>query len=139
MLQADVLVVENEQQVFTAMIALKEDKARSPMPSSLLSAQSGLFVHPTFDHKALRLPVSSFPNSRFLPLLVMTKNAHLEFRQDGWPTASVAGARAGLGSVEFTAKVRLVAYEVIGSFLDGHAPRNIVLASQSLYFRCSIT
>jgi len=31
-LQTDVLIVENEQEVFTAMIALKEGRARSPTP-----------------------------------------------------------------------------------------------------------
>jgi predicted nucleic-acid-binding protein len=57
MLQADVLLVENEQEVFTAMVALKlgygsfadaliaELGIRAGCPSTL-----------TFDHKALRLP-----------------------------------------------------------------------------------
>jgi predicted nucleic-acid-binding protein len=57
MLQTDVLVVENEQEVFTAMIALKE--GHSSFADALivaLGARVGCSRTLTFDQKALRLP-----------------------------------------------------------------------------------
>ena len=57
MLQTSVLVVENEQQVFTAMIALKE--GRGSFADALivaLGARVGCSRTLTFDQKALRLP-----------------------------------------------------------------------------------
>ena len=56
MLQTSVLVVENEQQVFTAMIALKE--GRGSFADALivaLGARVGCSRTLTFDQKALRL------------------------------------------------------------------------------------
>ena len=56
-LQADVVVVENEQEVFTAMIALKE--GRGSFADALigaLGASAGCIRTLTFDWKALRLP-----------------------------------------------------------------------------------
>jgi predicted nucleic-acid-binding protein len=56
-LQADVLVVENEQQVFTAMIAQRQ--GRGSFADALISAlgrRAGCSVTSTFDRKALRLP-----------------------------------------------------------------------------------
>jgi len=57
MLQTDVLVVENEQEVFTAMIALKE--GHGSFADALivaLGARVGCSRTLTFDRKALRLP-----------------------------------------------------------------------------------
>ena len=57
MLQADVLVVEQEQAIFTAMIALKE--GRGSFGDALigaLGARAGCGYTATFDQKALRLP-----------------------------------------------------------------------------------
>ena len=57
MLQADVLVVESEQEVFTAMIALKE--GRGSFADALigaLGAKAGCSRTLTFDAKAARLP-----------------------------------------------------------------------------------
>ncbi|PYX79638.1 MAG: VapC toxin family PIN domain ribonuclease, partial [Acidobacteria bacterium] len=56
MLQADVLVVENEQEVFTAMVALK--MGRGPFADALiaeLGSRADCRRTLTFDHKALRL------------------------------------------------------------------------------------
>ncbi len=56
MLQADVLVVENEQEVFTAMIALKQ--GRGSFADALiaeLGTRAGCAHTLTFDRKALRL------------------------------------------------------------------------------------
>jgi predicted nucleic-acid-binding protein len=56
-LQANVLIVENEQEVFTAMIALKE--GRGSFVDALvgaLGARAGCSRTLTFDRKALRLP-----------------------------------------------------------------------------------
>jgi predicted nucleic-acid-binding protein len=56
MLQADVLVVENEQEVFTAMIALKQ--GRGSFADALiaeLGTRAGCGHTLTFDRKALRL------------------------------------------------------------------------------------
>jgi predicted nucleic-acid-binding protein len=55
-LQVDVLTVENEQEVFTAMIALKE--GRGPFADALiaeLGSRAGCRYTLTFDQKALRL------------------------------------------------------------------------------------
>lgn len=56
-LQTDVLVVENEQQVFAGMIALK--KGRGSFADALIVAlgtRAGCANTLTFDRKALRLP-----------------------------------------------------------------------------------
>lgn len=56
MLQADVLVVENEQEVFTAMIALKQ--GRGSFADALIAeigTRAGCAHTLTFDRKALRL------------------------------------------------------------------------------------
>lgn len=56
-LQIEVLVVENEREVFAAMIALKEGKGS--FADSLIGAlgrKVGCSVTVTFDKKALRLP-----------------------------------------------------------------------------------
>ena len=56
-LQIEVLVVENEREVFAAMIALKEGKG--PFADSLIGAlgkKAGCSTTVTFDKKALRLP-----------------------------------------------------------------------------------
>lgn len=56
-LQADVLVIESEQELFTAMIALKE--GRGSFADALigaLSVKAGYTRTVTFDRKALRLP-----------------------------------------------------------------------------------
>jgi predicted nucleic-acid-binding protein len=56
MLQADVLVVENEQEVFTAMIALKQ--GRGSFADALIAeigTRAGCGHTLTFDRKALRL------------------------------------------------------------------------------------
>jgi predicted nucleic-acid-binding protein len=57
MLQIDVLIVENEQEVFTAMTALK--KGQGSFADALitaLGARQGCSRTLTFDQKALRLP-----------------------------------------------------------------------------------
>jgi predicted nucleic-acid-binding protein len=62
MLQTSVLVVENEQQVFTAMIALKE--GRGSFADALivaLGARVGCSSTLTFDQKAPRLPGFAAP------------------------------------------------------------------------------
>ena len=62
MLQTSVLVVENEQQVFTAMIAIKE--GRGSFADALivaLGARVGCSRTLTFDQKALRLPGFAAP------------------------------------------------------------------------------
>lgn len=57
MLQADVLVVESEQEVFTAMIAFKEEQgAFADALIGALGASAGCSRTLTFDEKALRLP-----------------------------------------------------------------------------------
>lgn len=56
MLQADVLVVEREQQVFAAMIALKEGSgAFADALIGALGARAGCSATLTFDRKAARL------------------------------------------------------------------------------------
>jgi predicted nucleic-acid-binding protein len=56
-LQVEVLVVENEQEVFTAMIALKQGQgAFADALIAELGTRAGCTRTLTFDHKALRLP-----------------------------------------------------------------------------------
>jgi predicted nucleic-acid-binding protein len=56
-LQADVLVVESEQEVFTAMIALKEGSGSfADALIGALNARAGCTRTLSFDQKALRLP-----------------------------------------------------------------------------------
>lgn len=56
-LQTDVLIVENEQQVFTAMTALKEGLGSfADALIGALAAQAGCSRTLTFDRKAARLP-----------------------------------------------------------------------------------
>jgi len=62
MLQVEVLVVESEQEVFAAMIALKE--GRGSFADALigaLCAKAGCVRTLTFDQKALRLPGFELP------------------------------------------------------------------------------
>jgi predicted nucleic-acid-binding protein len=62
MLQADVLVVENEQEVFTAMIALKDGQGSfADAIIAALGAKAGCSCTLTLDHKALRLPGFELP------------------------------------------------------------------------------
>lgn len=57
LLQADLIVVENEQEVFAAMIALKEGQGSFADALILaLGARAGCSHTVTFDRKALRLP-----------------------------------------------------------------------------------
>ena len=61
-LQTDVLVVENEQEVFTAMIALKEGQGSfADAIIAALGASRGCSRTLTFDRKALRLPGFELP------------------------------------------------------------------------------
>jgi len=61
-LQADTLVVENEQEVFTAMIALKEgDGSFADALIGALGARAGCARTLTFDKRALRLPGFELP------------------------------------------------------------------------------
>ena len=56
-LQTDVLVVENEQEVFTAMIALKEGQGSfADAVIAALGATASCSCTPTFDTNAVRLP-----------------------------------------------------------------------------------
>lgn len=56
-LETDVLVVQNEQEVFTSMIALKEGRARfSDALIVALGEMAGCSYTLTFDRKALRIP-----------------------------------------------------------------------------------
>jgi predicted nucleic-acid-binding protein len=56
MLQTDVLVVENEQEVFSAMIALREGQGSfADAVIAVLGARAGCPYTLTFDQKALRL------------------------------------------------------------------------------------
>lgn len=62
MLQTDVLLVENEQEVFTAMTLLKQ--RRGSFADALiaeLGSRAGCLYTLTFDEKALRLPGFRFP------------------------------------------------------------------------------
>ena len=62
MLQTDVLVVENEQEVFAAMIALKEGQGSfADAVIAALGAKVGCSSTLTFDRQALRLPGSELP------------------------------------------------------------------------------
>ena len=61
-LQTDVLVVENEQEVFTAMIALKDGQGSfADAVIAALGARMGCSCTLTFDRKALRLPGFELP------------------------------------------------------------------------------
>ena len=61
-LQTDVLVVENEQEVFAAMIALKQGLGSfADGVIAALGARMGCSYTLTFDRKALRLPGFQFP------------------------------------------------------------------------------
>lgn len=61
-LQTDVLIVENEQQVFAAMIALKERRgAFADALIGTLGAKAGCSRTLSFDRKALRLPEFAAP------------------------------------------------------------------------------
>jgi len=56
MLQTDVLLIENEQEVFTAMIALKQGQGSfADSVIAALGAKAGCSCTLTFDHKAARL------------------------------------------------------------------------------------
>jgi predicted nucleic-acid-binding protein len=62
MLQTDVLVVENEQEVFTAMIALREGQGSfADAVIAALGAKVGCSYTLTFDRQALRLPGFELP------------------------------------------------------------------------------
>jgi predicted nucleic-acid-binding protein len=55
-LQADALVVENEQEVFTAMVALKEGPGSfADALIGAFGAKAGCVTTVTFDRRALRL------------------------------------------------------------------------------------
>lgn len=61
-LQADVLVVENEQEVFTATVALKEGQGSfADALIAALGARAGCSRTLTFDRKALRLSGFALP------------------------------------------------------------------------------
>ena len=62
MLQAETLVVENEQEVFSAMTALKEGQGSfSDALIAVLGAKAGCVHTVTFDRKALRLKGFQLP------------------------------------------------------------------------------
>jgi len=57
LLQVEVLILENEQQVFTAMVALKQGRASfADALIAELGARAGCTGTLTFDRKAARLP-----------------------------------------------------------------------------------
>jgi predicted nucleic-acid-binding protein len=57
LLQVEVLAIENEQQVFTAMVALKQGRGSfSDALIAELGVRAGCARTLTFDRKALRLP-----------------------------------------------------------------------------------
>ena len=57
MLQTDVLMIEHEQEVFTAMIAMKQGRGSfADALIAALGAKAGCEHTLTFDQKALRLP-----------------------------------------------------------------------------------
>jgi predicted nucleic-acid-binding protein len=57
MLQVNVVIVESEQEVFTAMIAVKEERGSfADALIGALGAKAGCAHTLTFDQKALRLP-----------------------------------------------------------------------------------
>ena len=61
-LQTDVLIVENEQEVFTGMIALKNGQGSfADAVIAALGARVGCSYTLTFDRKALRLPGFELP------------------------------------------------------------------------------
>jgi predicted nucleic-acid-binding protein len=61
-LQAGVFAVENEQQVFTAMIAFKDGLGSfADALIAALAVKAGCLVTLTFDRRALRLPGVSLP------------------------------------------------------------------------------
>src|SRR5262249_38735088 len=61
-LQTDVLVVENEQEVFTAMIAVKKGEGSfADAVITALGTRRGCSRTLTFDQKALRLPGFELP------------------------------------------------------------------------------
>ena len=63
-LQTDVLVVENEQEVFTALIALKKGQGSfADAVIAALGARRGCSRTLTFDRKVLRLPGFELPDS----------------------------------------------------------------------------
>jgi predicted nucleic-acid-binding protein len=62
MLQTDVLIVENEQEVFTAMVALRSGEGSfADALIGALGTRAGCARTLTFDHKALRLPGFEVP------------------------------------------------------------------------------
>jgi len=62
MLQTDVLMVENEQEVFTAMVALRSGEGSfADALIGALAVRAGCARTLTFDHKALRLPGFELP------------------------------------------------------------------------------
>ena len=62
MLQVEVLLIENEQEVFAAMIALKRSQgAFADALIAELGAKAGCTHTLTFDRKALRLPGFTLP------------------------------------------------------------------------------
>jgi predicted nucleic-acid-binding protein len=62
MLQTDVLVVQNEQEVFTAMIALKEGQGSfADAVISALAIKANCSCTLTFDRKALHIPGFMLP------------------------------------------------------------------------------
>jgi predicted nucleic-acid-binding protein len=62
MLQADVLVVENEQEIFTALIAIKEGQGSfADAVIAALGGRAGCSCTLTFDQKALRLSGFKLP------------------------------------------------------------------------------
>jgi predicted nucleic-acid-binding protein len=62
MLQVEVLVVENEQEIFTAMVALKQGRgAFADALIAELGTRAGCTHTLTFDKKALRLPNFKLP------------------------------------------------------------------------------
>lgn len=62
MLQIEVLVIENEKEIFAAMVALKQGKgAFADALIAELGARAGCSHTLTFDKKALRLPAFKLP------------------------------------------------------------------------------
>ena len=62
MLQVDVLVIEKEQEVFAAMVALKQGQGSfADALIAELGASAGCVHTLTFDHKAARLPAFKLP------------------------------------------------------------------------------
>jgi predicted nucleic-acid-binding protein len=56
-LQTDVLVIENEQEIFTATVALREGRGSfADALIAALGARAGCSATVTFDRRALRLP-----------------------------------------------------------------------------------